>query len=169
MTEVDSKCPGCGLKMPKSTSVTYDGYLNTSQECWAVFTELLEAEYSNAFLFGRVHQLSVDTYTVQHAGGLHPDKSVDIHLTGLYLVLQKKMQPTSVHPFMRELVAGVEHWPHFPPPDLKTAITAFDVAMASSPQEHIQKVREWANLVWRCWSEYHSEIEAFISNHLTLK
>ncbi|HSE42037.1 MAG TPA: DUF5946 family protein [Acidobacteriota bacterium] len=165
----EAVCLGCGLKMPKRPSSLYDGYFNTSPECWAVFTEVLEAEYSNAFLFGRVHQLSVDTYAVQHAGGSHPDKSIDVHLCGLYLVLQKQMQPTSVHPFLRELVARVQQWPHFSPPHLKTAITVFDVAMASNTEEHIQKVREWADVVWRAWSEYHFEIETFVSNHLTLK
>jgi hypothetical protein len=169
MTQVESECPGCGLKMPKRPSSSYDGYYNTSEECWAVFTEVLEADYSNAFLFGRVHQLSVDTYAVQHAGGRHRDKSVDVHLTGVYLVLKKQMQPTEVHPFLRQLAARVENWPHFPPPDLKTAITIFDVALASTTEEHIQKVREWANLVWSAWSDYHLEIETFVSNHLSIK
>ncbi|HYC61445.1 MAG TPA: hypothetical protein VEK79_17955 [Thermoanaerobaculia bacterium] len=26
-------------------------------------------------IFGRVHRLTVDTYAVQQAGGIHPDKS----------------------------------------------------------------------------------------------
>ena len=73
-------CPGCGLRMPASENASYDGYYNTSGECWSVFTEVLGAEYDNPFIFGKAHQLTVDTYAIQHAGGEHPDKSVMIHL-----------------------------------------------------------------------------------------
>ena len=78
----ESTCPGCGLRMPVSEGAAYDGYYNTSPECWSVYTEVLGAEYSNPVLFGQVHQLTVDTYAVQHPGGLHPDKSIAIHLAG---------------------------------------------------------------------------------------
>ena len=59
--------------------MTNDSYYNASPECWAVYTEGLGAEYSHAVIFGQVHQWTVDTYAVQHAGGSHPDKSIDIH------------------------------------------------------------------------------------------
>jgi hypothetical protein len=82
-------CPGCGLRMPARQTTTSRGYYNVSDECWDLYTEVLATEYSNAFLFGQVHQLTVDSYAVQHAGGPHPDKSLDVHLFGLYLGLQK--------------------------------------------------------------------------------
>src|SRR5690242_9965062 len=76
-------CPGCGLRMPaRKTTTTSLGYYNVSDECWDLYTEVLGTEYSNAFLFGQVHQLTVDSYAVQHAGGPHPDKSVGVHLSG---------------------------------------------------------------------------------------
>lgn len=75
--------------MPARKATTGRSYYNMSAECWDLYTEVLATEYSNAFLFGQIHQLTVDTYAVQHAGGPHPDKSVDIHLSGLYLALQK--------------------------------------------------------------------------------
>src|SRR5258706_9429501 len=101
----ESRCPGCGLSMPPIGAATYDGYFNTSQECWSVFTEVIGAEFSNAALFGQVHQLTVDAYAVQHAGGRHPHKSVCIHLTGLYLVLERGRPPPSVPPHLPELAA----------------------------------------------------------------
>src|ERR1041384_6466827 len=80
-------CPGCGLEMPARPDAPPDGYYNTTRECWSVFTEVVGAEFANALLFGRAHQLTVDTYAVQHAGGPHPDNSpalcaaprVDVH------------------------------------------------------------------------------------------
>lgn len=154
--------------MPKRDSASYDGYFNTSAECWTVFTEVLEPEYSNAFLFGRVHQLTVDAYAVQHAGGPHPDKSVDVHLSGLYLVIEKGLQPTAVHPFLRLLVERVSHWPHFVPPDLRTQLTICDVALAANVEDHIRLVREWSHLVWKAWSPYHPDIASFVSEHLSM-
>ncbi len=66
--------------MPKSARHTAHGYYNGSpsvgastRKCWRRILQRV--------LFGRVHQLTVDTYAVQHAGGLHPDKSVTVHLT----------------------------------------------------------------------------------------
>ena len=59
-------CPGCGLEMPLAYRV-YECNFNSSPECWSVFEEVLAAEFQNAVLFGQVHQLTVDTYAVQHA------------------------------------------------------------------------------------------------------
>ena len=54
--------------MPRRDGLTNHTYYNLSPECWSVYTEVLEAEYSNGLLFGQVHQLTVDAYAVQHAG-----------------------------------------------------------------------------------------------------
>ena len=57
--------------MPEDPAANYRAYFNASPECWSVFTEVLGSEFSSALLFGQVHQLTVDTYAVQHAGGKH--------------------------------------------------------------------------------------------------
>ena len=37
MTDLrESTCPGCGLRMPVSDTAAYEGYYNTSPECWDV-------------------------------------------------------------------------------------------------------------------------------------
>src|SRR4029453_12797488 len=91
-------CPGCGLKMPARKTTNTGSYYNTSAECWDLYTEVLGNEYSNALLFGQIHQLTVDTYAVQHVGGPHPDKSVDVHLSGLYLALEKGIRSPYIPP-----------------------------------------------------------------------
>ena len=40
----------------------------------SLFEEVLAAEFQNPVLFRQIHQLTVDTYAVQHAGGQHPDR-----------------------------------------------------------------------------------------------
>lgn len=164
----ESTCPGCGLQMPVSDTAAYQGYYNTSPECWDVYTEVLGSEFSNAVLFGQVHQLTVDTYAVQHSGAVHPDKSIAIHLCGLHLVLDRGMAPTSVPRLLQRLADAVQVWSHFPPPTDRGTLTVFDVALSDSVEEHIKSVREWAGMVWAAWSQHHAEIAGLVSEHLTL-
>ena len=152
--------------MPPTGAATYDGYFNTSQECWSVFTEVIGAEFSNAALFGQVHQRTVDAYAAQHAGGPHPDKSVFIHLTGLYLVLERGIPPTSVAPFLQKLAARVHEWPHFEPPSTVWPLTIFDVATAD---DHAAAVREWSAGVWAGWGMHHEVIAQAVSEKLDVR
>jgi len=157
-----SSCPGCALQMPLSTR-GYDRKFNASAECWSVFEEVLAREFQNAVLFGQVHQLTVDAYAVQHAGGRHPDKSVCIHLTGLYLALERGVRPVEVPQYLQRC-ADRQSWPHLDPPDERTALTVFDVALADSPLTHASVVREWASQVWKLWSRYHDVARALAKN-----
>lgn len=168
MTEVkETICPGCGLKMPlRTTTTTSRGYYNVSDECWDLYTEVLGNEYSNAVLFGQVHQLTVDAYAVQHAGGPHPDKSVAIHLFGLHLALQKDIRPPYIPPLLQRLATAIQVWPHYEPPSKTATLTVFDVAFCDSTEEHIKVVKEWARTVWESWSEHHAEIATLVSEHL---
>jgi hypothetical protein len=138
--------------MPARAGLTAHGYYHAAPECWSVYTEVLASEYSNAVLFGQVHQLTVDTYAVQHAGGAHPDKSVAIHLVGLYLVLERGLRPPEIPPRLQQLATNVREWPHFEPPRVSWPLTVFDVAMAGTPLEHAEVVRQWSAAVWREWA-----------------
>jgi hypothetical protein len=146
-------CPGCGLEMPMGEQ-SYDRKFHASAECWSVFEEVLAAEFQNPVLFGQVHQLTVDTYAVQHAGGQHPDKSVCVHLVGLHLMLEQSLAPVEVPRKLQRLAIRAS-WPHLDPPEERASLTVCDVALADSPQTHALRVREWATQVWRAWSPHH--------------
>ncbi len=154
--------------MPVSDTAAYHGYYNTSPECWSVYTEVLGSEFSNEVLFGQVHQLTVDTYAVQHPGGQHPDKSIAIHLSGLHLVLDRGIPPTSVPQLIKRLSDTVQEWPYFPPPADLGDLTVFDVALSDSVEEHINTVRSWAGIVWKAWSHSHAKVADLVTHHLTL-
>lgn len=160
------ECAGCGLRMPPNSRPVTIGYYNTSPECWLVYTEVLAAEYGNAVLFGAVHQLTVDTYAVQHAGGPHPDKSVDVHLAGLHLVLERGIRPPYVAPHLQRLASSVTTWPHFPPPRRVESVTVCDVALAGSIEGHISVVERWSRTVWEAWSQHHAAVADFVAHCL---
>jgi len=163
-------CPGCGLRMPaRTTTTTSRGYYNVSDECWELYTEVLGSEYSNAVLFGQVHQLTVDSYAVQHAGGPHPDKSLDVHLFGLYLALEKGIRSPYIPPLLQRLATVMEVWPHYEPPTKRVALTVFDVAFCDSTEDHIRVVKDWSRAVWESWSEYHTEVARLVSHSLDME
>jgi len=138
--------------------IVYEGYYNNSPECWGVCTEVLGREFQDPLLFRQVHQLTVDAYAVQHPGGAHPDKSMDIHLVGLHLVLDLGLQPTDLPPRFQRLAKIVEEWPHFDPPEGEVPVTVGDVAAALDSTEHAKRVHEWAGDVWGQWSEHHESV-----------
>jgi hypothetical protein len=158
-------CPGCGLLMPETTREIERGYYNCSTECWSVYTEVLAAEYSNAPLFGAVHQLTVDTYAVQHAGGPHPDKSVAVHFAGLHLVYAHGRKPVEVAPILQRIASAARAWPHFEVPRAPVTLTVADIALCSTMIDHIERVREWSRQVYAAWSDHHEAIGAFIDEY----
>src|SRR5262249_46373353 len=117
-------------------------------------------------LFGQVHQLTVDAYAVQHAGGPHPDKSVGIHLSGLYFMHERGVRSPDVPPLLQRLASCVETWPHFHPPAEAGRLTIFDVALSNSPTDHAKTVRAWAREVWDSWARHHSAVRELVQRHI---
>lgn len=152
---MEARCPGCGLLSPASEGPVH-AYFNAGPACWALFGEVSARHYGDVSL-AAAHQLTVDAYAVQHAGGPHPDKSVDVHLIGLHLVLEAGRSPGELPALYRTAIARAKDWPHLPPPDARGARTIADVATAS-PAEHIATVRAWAADVWSAWSEHHRSV-----------
>jgi hypothetical protein len=165
MTE-NISCPGCALLLPTGAAATYTGYYNTSAECWALYTEVLGSEFSDVLRFASSHQLTVDTYAVQHAGGPHPDTSIGVHLSGLHLMLEMNRTPISTAPLIKRLADSIEVWPHFDPPSERSVLTVFDVAMTGSPGEHAAAVRQWSESVWRLWADYHQRVADLVERTL---
>ena len=153
----------------RKSSTTSRGYYNVSDECWDLYTEVLGTEYSNAVVFGQVHQLTVDSYAVQHAGGTHPDKSLNVHLVGLYLALEKGIRSPYIPPLLQRLATAIEVWPHFEAPAKRVALTIFDVAFCDSTEDHIRIVKDWAQAVWESWSEHHTEVATVVSHSLKME
>ena len=153
--------------MPRQPSAARHAYYNTSAECWTVYSETLGAEYSDAAIFGQVHQLTVDAYALQHAGGEHPNKSVGIHLAGLHLTTERGIKPPLIPPYLQRLAELVESWPHFDPPQTAWRLTVFDVALVAGELEsHTRVVREWSSEVWDAWSAHHAVVSALVAQHL---
>jgi hypothetical protein len=156
-----SRCPGCATLLAGG-ALPYRGYYNSSAECWAEYTRVLAVEYQDAVLFGQVHQLTVDAYAVQHAGGAHPDKSVCVHLVGLHLALERGFDSVDIPARLQQVSGAISTWPHFELPSVRSQVTAHDVAQAKSTREHAELVRRWASQTWEAWSAHHSAVAALM-------
>ncbi len=152
-------CPGCGLETAPS-SVPVGVYFNASTGCWATFGEVTAREFSD-YRYGRLHQLSVDTYASQHVGGRHPDKSIAIHLVGLLLAIERGVTAQAIATLHRRLAETVRDWPHFEAPADFGGVRTDSVARARTPESHARAVEGWAASVWRAWSAQHAAIESF--------
>ncbi len=156
MNAPTTTCPGCGLVRPLSER-RYDRKFHASAECWSLFEQVLAREFQAPALFGKVHQLTVDTYAVQHAGGRHPDKSVGIHLVGLFLVMEDGLAPTDVAPRLQR-IASLPRWPRLDPPPARASGTVLDVAAADGPEAHAAQTLQWAKEVWLAWTPHHETV-----------
>ena len=165
------RCPGCSLEMPENKRLGYDGYYNCSKECWAVYSEVLGYQFSNAIVFSQVHQLTVDAYAIQHAGGSHPDKSIAIHLCGLHAAYNLRISQIEIPKLLQKVSKRVQQsdtlkWPHLEAKQYSLATSIFDIAVADTAQGHVDRAKEWAELNWLKWSEFHDSIAQFVESLL---
>lgn len=67
-TSADSSCPGCGLAAPDTGEDPPPEY-RASAACYRLYGEVLARDYSDPAYYRVGHQMVVDAYAAQHAGG----------------------------------------------------------------------------------------------------
>lgn len=159
-------CPGCGVAYPDS-ALPGHAYIGASSGCWARYGELLALEYSDPRLM-RWHRLTVDAYTAQHPGvpGRRSAQSVHVHLAGLYLVLERGLDPPAVARAMQALTDGrTQRWLEPPPLALPAGLET--ALAAAAGEDYPAAVRAWAEGVWAAWEPHHATIRAEAESVLT--
>jgi hypothetical protein len=158
-------CPGCRLDLPAADGPRH-AYIGASPACWALYGQVLAREYEDAELFAR-HQLTVDTYAIQHPGveERRSAQSVGLHLMTLCLVLEQGADPADGPLLHRRLVTRPE-WQWLEPPQRNGTITVADVLVATSNDEHRRLVDEWAAGVWAAWRVHHELVRSWVAASL---
>ena len=133
-----------------------------SPACWALYGEALAREYGDPN-YSRLHQVTVDTYAVQHPGV--PERrsiqSVAVHLITLCLVVEEGADPRE-GPKLHERLAGSPSFRWLEPPSPNGHITVADVLQAQTPAEHERVVEAWARDVWAAWEQHHATVRDWI-------
>jgi hypothetical protein len=147
-------CPGCGIVLPEARSAE-PARLHASPACEAVLTEVLGFEFQHPVML-RYHQLTVDAYGAQHAGGAAPPIRVAYSLAGLWLALEHGFTAEDVRAVHRRMGHPTPLWPAFgPPAPAQRWLTVLDVAEAGVRQQsgggHARAVGQWAESVWGAW------------------
>jgi len=128
-----------------------------------LFDEILAREFGD-YRYAGEHRLMVDVYSLQHpAEYMRSAKSYAAHLTGMYAALE--LSGTS------EVNRAVQTWlngpqtfqrPDNPGPLRRGVLTIVHIHEAREPEEHVRRVREWAQSVWEAWRGYHHVAKQWI-------
>jgi hypothetical protein len=159
------RCPGCGVGLPGSAE-PWDPRSLASEACHALSGEVAGFESQHIVELGRWHQLLVDTYAAQHTGERTPAIGTAFALIGLHLALEEGWDGLAVRDAHQELARRYRDWPRFPAPDERASLTVLDLALASTPEDHGERLRAWAADVWRAWAGSHATVEALIAERL---
>lgn len=162
-------CIGCGAIVSRADGPTHR-YIGASPGCWALYGEVLAREYSDS-RYGQVHQLTVDTYAVQHPGTPSPQsiQSVTLHLVGLYLVFGRGHALDQVAPAIQRLTAHKGDFIWLEPPPSQGSLTVCHVHAAQRPDEHAARVRQWGESVWTAWAIHHGAARRYAGQWLALR
>lgn len=141
-----SACPECG-------AMVHDGRAG----CQKSFDDILEREFSNSGYF-RAHRLTVDVYSLQHpAEYMRSAKSYAAHLTGICAALES-LSAAETNRAVQLWLSGAALLvrPGEPPQRQRGSLTIQHVQEAQHPDEHVRRVREWAETTWEAWRDYHA-------------
>ena len=132
--------------------------------CQRLFEEVLAREFGD-YRYAREHRLMVDAYSLQHpAEYMRSAKSYAAHLTGMYAALERD-GTTDVNRAVQTWLSGPQTFqrPGHPEPRQRGVLTIVHVHEAREPEEHLRRVREWAQSAWEAWRPYHHVARQWIA------
>ncbi|MEL6640151.1 MAG: DUF5946 family protein [Pseudomonadota bacterium] len=154
-----SVCPGCGAVMVDIEGPTH-AYMISSAACYAAFTTILAAEYSDPRL-RPTHRLSVDSFAVQHPGDgkdRRAIQSVGMHLVRLMAQREQSLMPEQVNDIMVRLGPHKSELSALAAPD-SYSVTAADVAPFAGGPHHADKVTAWADSTLQAWKHVQPDLK----------
>jgi hypothetical protein len=123
--------------------------------CLRVFEEVIAREFSD-YRYGRTHRLTVDAYALQHPDKyMRSGKSFAAHLTGMWAALEGEDASDLNRVAQKWLSANPRIDKPARLPERRGGLTIAYVRDAADADEHLKRVREWAQAVWAAWSEHH--------------
>ena len=155
-------CPGCGIVLPAGSDAEAPA-LHATPSCESVLHEVLGFEFQHPVML-RYHQLTVDAYGAQHAGGGAPRIRVAYSLAGLWLALEHGFSAEDVRSVHRRMGRPTAVWPDFTPPvPPQRWLTVLDVAEAGVRQHssggHARAAGQWARSVWDAWRGSDADVD----------
>jgi hypothetical protein len=159
-------CAGCGVELPEHDGPTHP-YIGASAACWALYGELLAAEYAELG-YPECHRMTVDAYAVQHPGKRDPRciQSVGTHLSGLYLVLERGLDGPAATALKNRVLAAKPNFVWLNPPQPRDALTIADVLEMRREMPHCEAIEAWAGSIWDAWQIHHATVGDWVEGAL---
>lgn len=161
-----TKCFACGAPVLNIEGDCH-AYMLAAPGCWAMFTEVMEREYSDA-RFQRGHQFAVDAYACQHVGQADDQRAINsvyIHLAALYSFFEKGLSqaelPVLRNKFSQYYKDRSPLTPLEPPPSFGP-YTVFDLWDKEDPNLLVEITKKWAAATWYAWAHQHERIAALV-------
>jgi hypothetical protein len=131
--------------------------------CLKLFEEVLAREFSD-YRYGKIHRLTVDAYSLQHPDEyMRSGKSFAAHLTGMCAALEYQDALTLNQVVQKWLSTNPDIAKPAQLPEQRGDLTIAYIHSASDADEHVKRVREWAQDTWSAWSEHHELARQLIS------
>ena len=161
--EKEKRCYGCGAWVKVLDGATHP-YIGASPGCWHDYGLVLAKEYEAKKYFEN-HRLTVDAYAIQHPGV--PERrsiqSVNVHLISLALIFEHHCALDDATKRMGQMIEKYQNqFEWLEPPTFQYQITVQDVLKCKAPEDHCQKVREWALHTWSAWDVHHPKIRKYL-------
>jgi hypothetical protein len=150
-------CEACG-------AVAFEG----RNGCQRLFDQILAREFGD-YRFGRLHRLTVDTYSLQHPEQyMRSGKSFVAHLTGVCAAFEGG-DVVAINQAVQRWLNGpkVVERPEEPPPGNRGELTIVYLDGTTDAADHIKRVQEWARSTWSAWSAYHDLARQWIDRAIT--
>jgi hypothetical protein len=138
----DDVCESCG-------EVVTDGKAG----CLKLFEAILAREFSD-YRYGKIHRLTVDAYALQHPDAyMRSGKSFAAHLTGMCAALEREDAFSINQIVQRWLSTNPQIDKPADIPKHRGSLTISYILNAEDKEEHVKRVREWAQNIWAAWAE----------------
>lgn len=112
-----------------------------------------------------IHQHVVDAFAAQHATTETRPIAVAFALIGLYLHVVRGLSGRQVQRAHMVLAKRSRHWPTFPLPEHRGAITAVDVMAAPDGLERDRAIDAWCGSVWDAYRDVAPAVVVLAREH----
>jgi hypothetical protein len=137
---------------------------NAATDCLALFHTLSGIHFDEADP-AFIHQVAVDCYGAQHAGGQAKPIAAVFSLVGLCLHLEHGFTGKQVQSAHTALARAGKNWPLLPVPAAPYPVKVDSVVGCTTPSERTVQLKIWAQATWDAWRSEQMWVRSIIRLH----
>jgi len=137
---------------------------NASAQCLALFHTLSGIHFDEADP-AFIHQVAVDCYGAQHAGGPARPITAVFSLVGLCLHLEHGFTGKQVQAAHAAMARGQKNWPVLLAPSVRYPVTVDSVVQCETASARTVQLKVWAQATWDAWRSEQMWVRSIIRLH----